>query len=87
MKLKLFLFLCFCVISWKGNAQTVDKKGDSISIYQDINDLSKRNKFSRFVYKLIFRESALKVENLIQNGIKRESKREHLSNFIFNLCG
>ena len=74
MKFKLFLFLCFCVISWKGNAQTVDKKGDSISIYQDINDLSKRNKFSRFVYKLIFRESALKVENLIPSNPKKEEK-------------
>jgi hypothetical protein len=74
MKLKLFLFLCICIISWNGKAQTVDKKGDSISIYQDINDLSKRNKFSRFVYKLIFRESALKVENLIPSKPKKEEK-------------
>ena len=65
MKLKLFLFFFICVISWEGKAQTIEKKADSISIYQDINDLSKRNKFSRFVYKLIFRESALKAENLI----------------------
>ncbi|RAK25183.1 hypothetical protein B0I03_101344 [Flavobacterium aquaticum] len=62
------------MISWKGKAQTVDKKADSISIYKDINDLSKRGKFSRFVYKLIFRESALKVENLIPSNPKKEVK-------------
>lgn len=65
MKQKLFLFFFLCFIPWKGDAQIIDKKGDSISIYQDINNFSKKNKFSRFVYKLIFRESALKVENLI----------------------
>lgn len=74
MKLKLFLFLFICFISWKGNAQTYDKKGDSISIYQDIHDLSKKNKFSRFVYKLIFSESALKAENLIPSKSKKEEK-------------
>ncbi|MFM7895803.1 MAG: hypothetical protein ACKO8L_07690 [Flavobacterium sp.] len=74
MKLKLFLFFFICVISWEGKAQTIEKKADSISIYQDINDLSKRNKFSRFVYKLIFRESALKTENLIPSKPKKEEK-------------
>lgn len=74
MKLKLFLFLCICFISWKGNAQTIDKKGDSISIYQDINDLSRKNKFSRFVYKLIFRESALNTEDLVTSTPKKKEK-------------
>lgn len=74
MKLKLFLFFFICVISWEGKGQTIEKKADSISIYQDINDLSKRNKFSRFVYKLIFRESALKAENLIPSKPKKEEK-------------
>jgi hypothetical protein len=74
MKLNLFLFFFICFISWKGNAQTFDKKGDSISIYQDIHNLSKKNKFSRFVYKLIFSESALKAENLIPFKSKKEEK-------------
>ena len=74
MKLKLFLFFFICVISWEGKGQTIEKKADSISIYQDINDLSKRNKFSRFVYKLIFRESALKAENLIPSKPKKDEK-------------
>lgn len=74
MKLKLILFLCICLISWKGNGQTVDKKGDSISIYQDINDLSKKSKFSRFVYKLVFKESALNPETLIPFKPKKKKK-------------
>ncbi len=74
MKLKLFLFLCICVISWKGNSQTIDKKSDSVSVYQNINNLSKKSKFSRFVYKLIFKESALKAENLVPFKPKKEVK-------------
>lgn len=62
------------MISWKGNAQTIEKEGDSISIYRDINDLSKKNKFSRFVYKLIFKESALKAENLVPFKPKKAEK-------------
>ena len=76
MKQKFAFFLIFscCVISWKGNAQTIQKEGDSISIYQDINDLSKRNKFSRFVYKLLFRESALKPVSLAPFAPKKKEK-------------
>lgn len=62
------------MISWKGKAQTIEKEGDSISIYRDINDLSKKNKFSRFVYKLIFKESALKTENLVPFKPKKAEK-------------
>ena len=74
MKLKLILFLCICMISLKGNAQTIEKKSDSVSVYQNINDLSKKSKFSRFVYKLIFKESALKAENLVPFKPKKEVK-------------
>ena len=52
-------------------AQDIIQEKDSISIYQDINDLSKKNHFSRFIYKLLFRESALKVENLIPVPTKK----------------
>ena len=74
MKLNLILFFCICIISLKGKAQTIEKKADSISIYQDINDLSKKSKFSRFVYKLIFKESALKAENLVPFKPKKAEK-------------
>ncbi|WP_291106476.1 hypothetical protein, partial [Flavobacterium sp. UBA6195] len=72
--MKLILFLCICMISLKGNAQTIEKKSDSVSVYQNINDLSKKSKFSRFVYKLIFKESALKAENLVPFKPKKEVK-------------
>lgn len=62
------------MISLKGNAQTIEKKSDSVSVYQNINDLSKKSKFSRFVYKLIFKESALKAENLVPFKPKKEVK-------------
>lgn len=62
------------MISWKGKAQTIEKEGDSVSIYHDINDLSKKSKFSRFVYKLVFKESALKAENLVPFKPKKKKK-------------
>ena len=76
MKQYLTFFLIFSclVISWKGNAQTIEKEGDSISIYQNINDFSKRNKFSRFVYKLLFRESALQPVSLTPFDPKKKEK-------------
>ncbi len=58
-----FLFCClFCSESIFAQAVANDS---TISIYQDIHDLSKKSKFNKFVYKLFFRSSALKVENLI----------------------
>ena len=46
------------------HAQT--KESDSTTtIYYDIHELSKKNKFNKFIYKLLFRSSALKVENFI----------------------
>ncbi|MQP25814.1 hypothetical protein GFJ94_12140 [Flavobacterium sp. LMO8] len=74
-KLVFLLLFTFCFFSWNGSAQTIAKEGDSISIYQNINDFSKKNKFSRFVYKLIFRESALKAENLIPFQPKIEDNK------------
>ncbi|EAZ94659.1 hypothetical protein FBBAL38_12775 [Flavobacteria bacterium BAL38] len=56
--------ICFCFYSEGAFAQT--KKIDSTTtIYNDIHELSQKNKFNKFIYRLIFRSSALKVENLI----------------------
>jgi hypothetical protein len=71
----LFIFVfIFCLSSWGIHAQEIIQKKDSVSIYQDINDLSRKNKFSRFVYKLLFRESALKAQHLIPAKVKKEEK-------------
>lgn len=56
------------------SAQKITQERDSVSIYKDINDLSRKNKFSRFIYKLLFRESALKAENLFVEKPKKKDK-------------
>ena len=69
-----FIVFIFCFHSSGTFAQNVIQEKDSISIYQDINDFSKKSKFSRFIYKLLFRESALKAENLIPSKPKKKEK-------------
>ena len=54
------LFICFFTLS--GHAQVKTKDSTTV-IYNEIHDLSKKSKFNKFVYKLFFRSSALKVEN------------------------
>lgn len=68
----LFIFVfIFCLSSLGVQAQEIIQEKDSVSIYKDINDFSRRSKFSRFIYKLLFRESALKVENIIPVPTKK----------------
>lgn len=74
MKPKYILFfylIQFFFVSQEMKAQIIEKKGDSISIYHDINDLSKKNKLSRFIYKLIFKESTLKATDLFSLELKK----------------
>jgi hypothetical protein len=55
------------------------KKQDSTTvIYNEIHDLSKKSKFNKFVYKLLFRSSALKVENLVTE--KKNKAKPLISN-------
>jgi len=54
------LFICFFTLS--GYTQVKTKDSTTV-IYNEIHDLSKKSKFNKFVYKLFFRSSALKVEN------------------------
>ena len=69
-----FIVFIFCFHSSGAFAQDVIQEKDSISIYKDINNFSKKSKFSRFIYKLLFRESALKAENLIPSKPKKKEK-------------
>ena len=55
----LFLLLFFCFFTISGFSQVKTQRRDSISIYEDIHNLSKKSKFNKFVYKLLFRASAL----------------------------
>jgi len=56
--------VCCCFYCKSVTAQTI-KTDSTASIYQDIHDLSKKNKFNKFVYKLLFRSSALQTKNII----------------------
>lgn len=55
----LFLLLFFCFFTISGFSQVKTQRRDSISIYEDIHNLSKKSKFNKFVYRLLFRASAL----------------------------
>lgn len=57
-----FLFFSFGYTSVLAQTKVTDS---TTSIYYDIHELSKKSKFNKFIYKLLFRSSALKVENLI----------------------
>jgi hypothetical protein len=49
----LVCFLCFCISS--AFAQEAPTKKDSTKIYKDIENYSKRSKFTQFVYKIFFK--------------------------------
>ena len=63
-KIAVYFMFCFCLFC-EGIFAQVKENDSTTSIYQDIHDLSKKSKFNKFVYKLLFRSSALKAENLI----------------------
>lgn len=66
MKTRMFVIflVCCCFYCKSVTAQTI-KTDSTTSIYQDIHDLSKKSKFNKFVYKLLFRSSALQTKNTI----------------------
>ena len=79
------LFCCFFTLS--ATAQVKEPPKDSTAVYKDIQTYSKNSKFKKFVYKLIFRPSALKPqtkaikkpENLI---ITKKSNGKIIRNII-----
>lgn len=63
-KVSVFLVFVFCFFC-EGVWAQVKEQDSTNTIYQDIHDLSKKSKFNKFVYKLLFRSSAVKAENLV----------------------
>lgn len=56
MKIKItYFFIVFFLSCNLITAQDKTVKKDSVKMYRDIENLSKKNKFSKFIYKLIFR--------------------------------
>ena len=67
-----FLILFFCFFTLCGFTQVKGQERDSVKIYQDIHDLSKKSRFNKFVYKLLFRSSALSVEAVVPDRTKQK---------------
>ena len=67
-----FLILFFCFFTLCGFTQVKGQERDSVKIYQDIHDLSKKSRFNKFVYKLLFRSSALFVEAVFPDRTKQK---------------
>lgn len=57
------LFSCFFSLSVR--AQVKEPAKDSTAIYKNIQTYSKNSKFKKFVYKLIFRPSALEIKKKV----------------------
>jgi hypothetical protein len=71
---KVFFILFFCFFTSGIHAQVKEQQRDSAKIYHDLHDLSKKSKFNKFVYKLIFRASALNREsNTSEQKIQKKS--------------
>ncbi len=64
--------LFFCFFTLCGFTQVKGQERDSVKIYQDIHDLSKKSRFNKFVYKLLFRSSALSVETVVPDRTKQK---------------
>lgn len=67
-----FLILFFWFFTLCGFTQVKGQERDSVKIYQDIHDLSKKSRFNKFVYKLLFRSSALSVETVVPDRTKQK---------------
>jgi hypothetical protein len=63
-KIVLFFLICCCFFYQSLPAQ-VKERDSTVAIYQNIQELSKKSKFKKFVYKLFFRSSALKEAHLL----------------------
>lgn len=55
MKFKTKYFLFFFILFWQLNAQEKKSSKDSSTVYQKIEAYSKKSKFNKFVYRLLFK--------------------------------
>lgn len=77
MKKIIVVYLVFCFYSECIFAQ-VKVQDSTTTIYNEIHDLSKKSKFNKFVYKLLFRSSALIDQN--SNTEKKVQAKPNISN-------
>jgi hypothetical protein len=55
MKIKSFIFFTFLVLSNACFSQNITEEKDTVTVYENIKEFSGKSKFSKFVYKLIFK--------------------------------
>ncbi len=83
MRQKLFILSISLLLISTGNAQQKeDVKKDSSHMYRKIEDLSKRNKISKFIYQLLFRSLPSNEPAAPVSNVKKQLLREqHYSRF------
>lgn len=71
--------ICFLLVSCFCFSQNEKQENDSTTVYHDIQNFSKKNNFSKFFYKLIFRPSALekKVIKTVSKPSRPLKKNNH----------
>jgi len=80
-KKHIFLFFLFCLI-FNQNCFSQEVP-DSTNVYQNIQDFSKKNNISRFIYKILFRSAALnKKKDIVKPKPIETSKTRHLEGRI-----
>ena len=80
MNFKIVLLSVFlsCFFALSATAQVKEPQKDSTAIYKEIQTYAKTSKFKKFVYKLIFRSSALetKKKQLINQKNRLSQKKQ-----------
>ncbi|MFV8369862.1 hypothetical protein [Flavobacterium sp. LB2R40] len=72
-KIKLILFLVVFCYSHISFAQAIEPKKDTSSLYTNIQNYSKKNKFTRLMHKLIFRSPVIKNDETKKTQKKYET--------------
>ena len=78
MNIKVLVCFLFFSLGCKSVFAQTKEKDSATTIYYDIHELSKKSKFNKFIYKLLFRSSALKVENFIPEV--KPVVKQHITN-------
>jgi len=76
-KIIVFFLLCFFFCA-KGTFAQIKKTDSTAIIYEDIHEFSKKNKFNKFIYRLLFRSSALNIHNIIPQ--KKQNEKHLITN-------
>ena len=85
--LTIFFFGMLLLVSQNGFSQAKKSEKDSVKVYKDIYDYSRKSKFNKFIYKLLFKSSKINdtnkpVKTLIKSSNIQENKDKIIRNII-----